>query len=571
MPKPKQATPQQGRAHGDQLLREQLQKMPVTSGIAIAYIVSGLRNTKHPTACAGTLLYCLLQISMQPDFQDLIQLSKIHGLWFSIYDFIIAERTDNEFRAMLQKLSTCQCVMNPNSKVFHSGLTDLRTMWAELGVHEGRSETCKFVTTACKLLQAIMGASKEKSVLRGVSNRWPPKASELLPHGPDITMKSLLQWERLVDDCIVTELFTSLIRFVGPQLYKSIVQVDAVRVLLIDPVWRHLSRTLDDMKSESTARTPAAPTYELQDMGTGLINCLHEIFRPPISSNVRCLYGSETKALQLCSLILYLLPVLSRYLDREGLQNFKWRFVAFGQLIFRTFQMERAGKPKIPLHPLIVQRDLHTYQASQVARMQMDRGDSQRPTNEAIAITMTECHISKPCAAPGCFLSFRDQGTSFKTCVRCQTIGYCSKECQKRHWSATEHPHKRYCKILGKIADKKQDWNLSMPGPERLDVGSRWQELRLRDRVVDDFAGVISRMRSEDALSDEEVNVMLQWSAATMTGINQWTDQKVEWHPGFDDYDEIVGKIGTYIGPKPAYVDRTIPWAETLTHKVSSF
>ncbi|KAF9058138.1 hypothetical protein BJ165DRAFT_111401 [Panaeolus papilionaceus] len=553
MPRGLQRGSRGGRSQGMEQLHKQVLSMPTPIQGALVYVLEGLENPKKPTACAGTLFCCLFRVSTlieEPNFSGTVSMSKIHMLWFCLYNFIIAKRTDEEFHAMVEKLSTCSCKMHRNARVFHMELDSLRdARRRRSSLDERRSETWKFAGLVCGLLANIMDVSKDRSVLRGVSKRWPPNTSELLPHGPDEVMKSLLQWHRIVGDCIVPNLFSAIIRLGGPQIYGSVAKVDGMKTLVIDPVRHQLNKTLDDMRSEPTARNPRPPANGFEVLGLQLRSCFEEVFRPPIRSNLQMLVGAETKALQLCSIFLYLLPVMARDLGSSGIGAFSIMFSIHGQNIFRAFGMDRPGRPKIPLHPLIVKHDAALCSEAKAMWETCKSERSETPIINLIASAMVECRNNRPCAAQGCHRTFRDSAAEFKLCSRCKTVGYCSKQCQSQHWNAEEIPHRHSCKIMLKISDARGGWHAPIPGVQESD------DLVLRGYALqENLAEVMSRMRRENLLSYEELVAMINWTATVVTGINDKAYLDVEWHPGYDDYEEIIERISTFIGPKPAFI-----------------
>lgn len=187
MPKPRYRVP---RVQGATRLPSQLQSMPTDIRTAVAYIVDSLQDHNYPTACAGTLHCCLrritgiIELSGSRTVDARVLLSKLHGLWFALYDFITAQRTDTEFQAMTQKLSTCSCRMTPLPRMLHQELRCTKEEWTRKSVLDGdgsfclchlnRSDTWKFVHLSSSLLRRIMNVAKDSSVTKGVSKRWPP-------------------------------------------------------------------------------------------------------------------------------------------------------------------------------------------------------------------------------------------------------------------------------------------------------------------------------------------------------------------------------------------------------------
>ncbi|KAF9058131.1 hypothetical protein BJ165DRAFT_1425854 [Panaeolus papilionaceus] len=571
-PQPQLAQPQLDRIMESNIanlkkLTDQFRPVPEPIRSSYLYLVNAVVCPLEPTACPGTMFFALTPTMIlieKPGFQG-SGVSKLHGFWSILYNFLVAERTDQQFASMVRKFSApCACNVENRRWVMSPHLHNQVKEWTEIEASKlsgknpglslnGRSHAWRFIKLLCGLLRAMLSVAKEASVTKGVSRRWPADTSELLLLGPDQVVKSLLQWNRFVGDFFAIEFIPALIKVCGPLIYDSVARLDAITILALDPIKAQIHKILRVLEDELAQEIPLEDSqlkdYEFTKLANYLRECLREVFRPPIKASVRMLNAaSATKALQLCSIFCYLIPLLQiRSSCDPGYLEFLGTHLAhFGSQTFCHFNLHLLDRPNILLHPSVVEATEKNYQG----KLTMESSvcyDVGVPSYEHIASAMVECRATRACSGPGCDLSFKEKASSYKTCAGCSTVGYCSRECQLRHWKAdADDSHKRDCKLLAKILTERGGWKESTNREGRL-----YGELQ-------ELAVVIEKMQEDGKLSDEEFRWITRWATLSAAGWHNSVYLTLEWHPGYDDYDEILSRLLELEGSKPACVNRII-------------
>ncbi|PPR05653.1 hypothetical protein CVT24_002879 [Panaeolus cyanescens] len=472
-------------------------------------------------------------------------------------------------------LSHCACKdLEPFEKRIHDSLTNQ---------HPGQNpsspeDTLRFVAAIGRLLYPVFNATKDVPVVKGVAKEWPTSLSDVLPSGPDKALNSLLQWQRFVGDLAAIEFFPFIIKMSTSSIYDTVTKLDAMNVLAIEPMRRCLYKTIDALAQERNPLHPSkrdSLTYtNFGRLANGLQDCIKELYKPPLRSNIRMINGQQIRVLQLCSIIVYLLPMMyaSSICDGDTISNLAVSIRKKGAILFHVFKMRRAECPDILVHPSIA--ELHKmifknvldeeagFKLSILFSEPADLEDS--PHEGFVASAMVSSHDLRPCAAPGCDKTFKQAGPKgFQKCARCSTVGYCSRECQIRDWrlAGDDIPHKRVCKLLGRIV---AEWK-SVGGGWHARKWEGWggdleSQRDKQNAQIADLAILMKKMRKEGKLSKLEVMSLVRWASRhnrEMTGANE--DDVQEWHPGYDDYEFMVKKLAQILkAPPPRCIDRTI-------------
>ncbi|KAF9058130.1 hypothetical protein BJ165DRAFT_110673 [Panaeolus papilionaceus] len=546
----------------------------VVKRVVFPYILDALKNLQNPSACAGTLLYSVSQVALfvQPYVFDKDSMAKHDALWSTLYNFVIAKRTDDEFIRMNKTFSVCACnTAQRREKLIHNAFAQSSPNGSS------SSHTGAFISFTCHLLRSILEFTKDVPVTKGVGKRWPSSVSQLIPLDSDQVVISLSQWQRFTGNLVVLDLFPAVIRLGGPAMYDSVIKHDAMNTVIIEPVRRGLDEVFKAVEQEpkGTTKFPSRRVYGVVDkMSMGLHSCIEELFRQPIRSNIRMLNGGETRALHLCSTILYLLPLLENNLTGGAMavSSLTEMLSQDSTYLFRDFKMGHPARPDIPLHPKIVQqydRFFSQERGSEIPIEDILRQLEQLgelPYEDFVAFSMVQSHKARPCATSDCDRTFKGTSNGFQKCSGCSIVGYCSRECQEHDWKpdGEKYPHRQACKIMSRIMKKWKSegggWHVLPPGieefhPEAMRASAQRRELEK----------VIIGMRKKGEITEKELAFMMGWSTRTSSEIDNpltgtgLAANVIEWHPGYDDYESMIGKIvQRFNGPEPAYIDRTM-------------
>lgn len=364
---------------------------------------------------------------------------------------------------------------------------------------------------------------------------------ELFPHGSDSLIKSLLQWQKFVGDFVVFDLFGAVFRFCGPHLCESISKFDAVNDLIIRPIRQQVDRMIATLLAAITNPKLRPAHSDFSELVFSLDDCLAQIFRPPIKLNVNMLNGQEIKALELCSLVLYLISLLEPPLTPDDVKYLTVILAGTAHRMFFSLGLHLPGRRNIPLHPSIVEIENKLFVP---VGLQASRAGLERPMYDFVGLAITECLKNKACGAPGCQLTFKNEGVTFKKCARCATVGYCSRACQIQHWSFSDSDgnnqdsHRRVCKVINRLVTHRGVVGLDAVEHQEGD-DDRVRSISLQEYI----SQLISEMRGEGRMCDDELVMMMAWARRTVFETDTLGEMSVKENPGFGDYEDIVDML----------------------------
>ncbi|KAF9058111.1 hypothetical protein BJ165DRAFT_109845 [Panaeolus papilionaceus] len=507
---------------------------------AAIYATTALKDPMNPTRCGGVLDFALSSIdeSNYEEFSD--------KFWKTLHRFLLSKRTDAQLKVVLDRLAQCSCPDDEfglHSSFASSKAEPRRTRDGLLNNSEARS----FIMAAFQLLNWVLGPNvlSVVEVKRGIRKRWPRRIPDLLPEGPDQLIENFVQWERMVPWSTMSVVERSLLQFIhicGSLLWDSLIKFDATNKLFIN-VTRIYMYSLIHLLEEgrtSTLNSPEIFAIIISDFVTYLRRiCTHPTKSPLLMG------GGETKALQLCSIALYLLPSFS-FTTQEDADRFEMiadAVAQFGRFLFLNFRMP------LKLHPRIV-----------IKVTSSPRLLDMPPPPEMITVAMLIGRMEHPCAAKSCQIPFTHVPNEFKLCSRCMSVGYCGRLCQVNDCKDEEFPHKRICPLLCKIIEARGGWKA--PIPETI--------LRKRNPPVEGFIKphdlllhvipeLVARMRMEGTIPEDDYIFLTKWAERIYSTKVMERDSETEavLHPGFEDYDDILKKIMTLPilkAPEPRFV-----------------
>ncbi|PPR06591.1 hypothetical protein CVT24_001772 [Panaeolus cyanescens] len=316
---------------------------------AYIYLDDSMSNPKHPNACGAALLTALLEFTK---FIELVPrtksgFSRLDDFWSTAYNFIITERTDEEFRQLKDGLHTCSCTFENNGpgegkRELHEALR--RSIIARDG-SDRPVQTSDFISTLFGMLAAVLEFTTDV---------------DLTPSGPDQVVKSLLQWQRFFGEVNSLTLVPPLIELKGLPMRNSLKKFDAVKLLVIQPIRNQVDDILHALTGESQPDTGTLLRLccSVDPMAMPLWQCIELSLAEPVRSNQCFLNGSAMQVLQLLSIILYLLRVPVIFHELLGgvirAQSLNRSLSDNAARIIRNFDMDKPGRQKMILHPAIV-------------------------------------------------------------------------------------------------------------------------------------------------------------------------------------------------------------------------
>ncbi|PPR01050.1 hypothetical protein CVT24_000604 [Panaeolus cyanescens] len=506
---------------------------------AIPYINAALQDPLKPSGCAASLSIALALVVLS--YRELPEVSsKRDGLRATLYAFVAAKRTDEELKAMWQKLGRCTCKAAKDKTSFHTQCINSKK--PKLGYVD---VTEQFISSIFLELLLILDETDPIPVHKGNAKCWPNRVSDLLPYGADQLATTLLQWYRMLPDTQIIRLTLSILKVCGTLVYNAFTQSKIINLFFIDHT-RKMADELIAIKSPTefyeASQRFAFQSFTFTHFFKTVIS-MESIWRQAPDVNGRpaipVMRGVETKAIQLCSLICYILS--SPYIIKEPpfdeeCPNSIMDAQAFATILFRWYRMDQAPCKSMPLHPFIVEYDRYISDARSAASISC----------HIIASAMYSRRFIYRCGGPTCRVCFTDPEAVLKTCIGCQTVRYCGKECQAKDWREGPYAHKKLCKIMAKIEQGYESLRGPTDSVQRVVADILTQGSVHRQAIVNGLVrGVVKAVRFA-TINDEEFNLVLEW--ATKDGDINWManrDFKVpaEWDPGYDDYEDVVKRI----------------------------
>ncbi|KAF9054866.1 hypothetical protein BJ165DRAFT_1566479 [Panaeolus papilionaceus] len=497
---------------------------------ALSYVDSALRNPHKPTRCAKSLSVALTIVTRHYLLFSNEYQSKRDSLRATLYAFLTAVRTDEELDAMMQKMDKCECRTDDDPSSFHFQCIQKRSKF----VWDDAQHVLQAVLAEFELL---FNRTPPTPVHKGISEVWPMRVSQLLPFGADQLVASIFQWYRFFPNPMVTRFALQILKMCGDLVHDAFLKADVMNTLFV----AHTRKYVDDALACTTPAQIHQLTFLFAYQAITFIR-----FLPHPMDNLqghgtaaKLMAGAETKVVQLCSLILYI--VGSPHNDtspplNEDLADIKKEATSMGQHIFRQYAMDRAPGPPMRLHPSLVADD-RTQPASQLSS----------DVFREIAVAMYAARFQYNCAIPGCQTRLIDPDAPLRTCSGCSTVRYCGESCQTKDWMEGPFKHKKLCKIFSKVVGVFGPWKL--PPISNSSTDTRQDDINRRSELIGKLTFAIAKMLMGGGISHDDFRFILQWAQA-VTNDNYATG---EWNPGYDDYEDLLQRFENsplFNGPK---------------------
>jgi len=238
---------------------------------------------------------------------DSKRLMKIHSLWNSILRFLLTPRTDDAIRELLDDLANCSCLMDdPEIQRLHQIGAQLETQVAIRTCAKDPNPSIALIVHFFRIIDYAMDQSKVKSVAMRATKTWPSCPNDLIPFGPEIYMKSFLQWARFTKDTIVYQTAAHTYLFCGSLLSKS---------FLTSHVLQRAIDCLRDLFDQVYGALGDGSASRMRHLGKALkiqLECLFFFLdtlsngKMPLSVRSAALDGYELKSVEVLSLLAYL-------------------------------------------------------------------------------------------------------------------------------------------------------------------------------------------------------------------------------------------------------------------------
>ena len=510
---------------------------------AAGFFISATRDPHNPRYCGVCLLGAFgMATPVEGPAQCFFGETKAQAstiahpeLWKAVMMFLAHERTDAAMNRLLVRLSVCKCRVDQQGgqvKEYHEAgkrygdifLARMAYM-DELSISGLGGEARKrrlasifggsaLVFTLFVTLSSAIERSSVKSIAKGTSKSWPFYPTDLIPNGPDSLVQTLLQWYCCISDPVIFATTGFILRICQEILSPSLIKfkfwstfVEAAR-RLVDLTMIDLSAADDDAHSYAAQRFTCFIPHWMP-----LFNVLYEVIAPDIEAEFW--RGCETKAMQICSILLYLSS--DPHLRLHGVDSWVDDHLAVhAQRLFRLFQMHLYPHPDMPVHPKIEEEDSKDFPPP----------ISLETPRHISAAAILHFRLDTRCSARGCLNTMQNSGRNFQRCARCTVVAYCGRSCQVKAWKDEQYPHKRICPLFTTLVE----------------VGGGPQEVFRVQGGRDHLENILHRWDAS-GVEEEEFQLLADCSKSVMGA--KWCPlpDGTEWTPGYEDYNEIISQL----------------------------
>ncbi|KDR84154.1 hypothetical protein GALMADRAFT_700867 [Galerina marginata CBS 339.88] len=512
---------------------------------ALEFFLFSISDPHNPRHCGRCLIGALWTMTAGnvPDTprRHTFNVIKNDEYWNSFLRFLVIKRTDKQLDRLLTRFSLCSCrLTEKNISSYH----------AEEKKEVYTTERCAVIVTMFTRLGQCLSRSGVVSVAKGLVNTWPHLPSDLMPFGADSLVQSLLQWLRFVPDPMIVSVATLILRVCRSLIIPSLVKYRFSHYV-VESTRAAVDLTVDSLAKEDTKRLVLA-LFRFHHQLQSFVDYFRIVFDDlPEDMKADIMRGCETKAMQVCSMLLYLwsndcndpiraLPFSPLEDKAEVMRALAWCC----QDLFRSFHMHTYPRPDMPLHPSVVELDKQKFPPPAAS------------VPEAVIFYIGRLHGESRCSALFCPNSIQNVGTDFQRCARCNTVSYCGRVCQAKAWREEEYPHKRVCPILRKLIDAGGGPGvfysvtpiMVLFGLHHGHILENWKKAGISDDTFDYMRGWVNSLENANKMPNG-----------------------TEWTPGYEDYDEMIEELVDLNGggPKPQYMDRLARWPSEVTREKS--
>jgi hypothetical protein len=414
--------------------------------VAALLQLTKLMEDATPEACVMTLLGYMSWI--HDGYGTMLedpQLGAIHPhmLRFrtAVLHWLSAPCSSSEMDALVNETCRCGKIDQPEDASAHE---EGHEMLLSLGYRLAFFVLFNLLTRVLQVSFKNKSASAVGVKLHHLEGRsaWPSGLQDLLPHGPEGTMRGLLSWYkhgisgtstiRLHDTLLGILSFTSTLTF--PFVVTS-------TVLVPYGVIQELDSACDRIED-----LPGAPPKPEEVSKLGVLeliaSCCHLIMR------LSFIYGDEPLRLaltrpftaELVRVLVRVIMLLSPISRAQGTPEACGpRFLEVSETTMEV------------LHQLL--QDF--IDLRQPSRLSPDleillSGEPRFPPWKRLIQAVDQLNKMRRCAAVGCTNTFSGQRL-LKRCGRCCRVVYCSRRCQKAAWAHPVAPHRTVCEPLRRV------------------------------------------------------------------------------------------------------------------------
>jgi hypothetical protein len=361
-------------------------------------------------------------------------------VWILGFKWLSMPRTTAEIRTLVSL--RCQCTPEDSSDSVHQAGAQALAQDAALGqpiVSQPFCVVAKFWLKPLKYLRLKYKSHRRVTKLYKIVDRedWPSSIQDVLPHGPDDTIRGLLQWFRADLDlntiAIFCESVNRLLDLCAPYILPSLIACWPFCVRLVACMDSAISFRRSDEFLETENHAEAC-FYSLRASSRLLADIVLEyanrtqrdFFMKPRAENIRQKIISSMDLLDEFKTNIDFCSLFEHICDLE--ERLDVLCTAIWTVITPTSEIE-AGK-----YPI--------YEGDNTSVIPF-----QYPPWYSFIKCLIDLENCQRCQRPGCsqFLVHRH---ALRYCTGCRRVVYCSVHCQKLAWKHHTAPHRQICGVI---------------------------------------------------------------------------------------------------------------------------
>ncbi|KAJ7704325.1 hypothetical protein B0H17DRAFT_1193572 [Mycena rosella] len=401
---------------------------------AINLFVASLEDLRHPKQCPACLTGCLLAFFHNTNgayiWDNVYALRAHHHVFLDrCIAFLTLERSLDELDVACARWIGCDCDL---SDAFIRKLHDLLPRGAE----EPNIDTfTRHVPVKEKGGVHKVAHNAEKAAKQGKNVLWPTKPSDLLPFGPESSVRALDYWIERSPTPLWIGLVGSMLeickRSMIPALIASTYIPEKSVGMLEVPVMVYLVLS-------SGSRSQATPASCLADIKRCAVFFLqlqsfcdrHELLKF-FAGQEEFLFRATKTALDSVRNIARDVTPYTPDTDQDAgyIQSVLTTLAATVHCHLALPFDAKAYLPVVLAHSLAVLKT-----------------EKDPPAMAFQALYQLACY--ERCCAPGCRATFAGLGRKFSACAGCARVPFCSKPCLARAWKHPRVAHKDVCKKI---------------------------------------------------------------------------------------------------------------------------
>jgi hypothetical protein len=327
----------------------------------------------------------------------------------------------------------------------------------------------------CELHKQVKDVVKVKLHNLHSRNAWPYSSADLLPHGPEQTLRGYLDW-LAADDAssigIIAQAFTAVVEYTWPITIPLVVKK---RIFLDEFV------TLASLWSKRWTKFAAHDRRALRNMSP---NKLSDMFRQVLfalrmvsaefveqAAVYHYLQIHHEDILSSCNHITsttFEIHHQNRTPESKEILNDVTKITrVIGGVLYFHYPDSLARSPQRNLHSTLA--DLASFQYPSAAFIQWS----------ALIEGMRCQYVRQTCACPDCTRTTEKHGRPFRYCTGCLWVPFCSSKCQKQAWRRTDGlQHRDVCKLIRMLRSRlsfphKSNFRVTMRTPPPLSQQDR--------------------------------------------------------------------------------------------------